>query len=409
MIQTAQNMMIDLKMLETPLVDGKEKTIVDVESAIDSEDFANELKATLSADAGNIGKVMPIELPDDQLIQEPSKLLNRVPSSGNTEIMGPKIFDPDVTRGVEKIIAPTTTDAMPVKISDEQVLKLAKGEVNEVKAEIAQNMLKSQSLSRPSIDRAPAIDFAHAEIDPQLMNMEDFLLQKNITSKKAPATSNAYGINLKPQIQKEALSLDLNPSQIIGESAGVEVGNEAVNSQQFILNMMSEQSPKITETQVPVRVFEMGQLKTDNANQIINQITDYIVQVKASKEPTVNLRVNHDDLGMIDITVSKNAPTPGVQDSVAINIGTHTQDGKSFFQQNSKDLFSHLTQSGLNVADLKIETPTQTAKNDFDMGGQSRQGQSGAEKQFGSEQNQRRHESDRRQELWDLLKNSEAA
>jgi hypothetical protein len=111
-------------------------------------------------------------------------------------------------------------------------------------------------------------------------------------------------------------------------------------------------------------------------------------------------------LGMIDITVNKLAAG---QDSIAINIATHSVDGKNFFQANSKDLFSHLTSSGLNVSDLKVETPSQTAKNDFDFGSQSGRGGAGQEKQFGSEQNQRRHESDRRQDLWNILKEQEAA
>ena len=104
---------------------------------------------------------------------------------------------------------------------------------------------------------------------------------------------------------------------------------------------------------------------------------------------------------MIDITVSRighaNAET------LAINIGAHSTEGKNFFSQNSKDLFQHLTTAGINVQDLKVETPTQTAKNDFDFGSQSGRNQQGSEKQFGSEQNQRRHDQERRQDLWKLL------
>jgi hypothetical protein len=137
----------------------------------------------------------------------------------------------------------------------------------------------------------------------------------------------------------------------------------------------------------------------------MNQITDYIVQAKASKEPTVNMRVNHEQLGMIDITVNRVAAG---SDAIAINIGTHSIDGKNFFQTNSKDLFSHLTSTGLNISDLKVETPSQTAKSDFDFGGQSGRG-SAQDRQFGSEQNQRRHEQERRQDLWNLLKDKEAA
>jgi tRNA U34 5-carboxymethylaminomethyl modifying enzyme MnmG/GidA len=114
------------------------------------------------------------------------------------------------------------------------------------------------------------------------------------------------------------------------------------------------------------------------------------------------MRVNHEDLGLIDITVSRVGN--GNADTLAINIGAHSLEGKNFFSQNSKELFTHLTTAGITVSDLKVETPTQTAKNDFDFGSQNgRQGQNGSEKQFGSEQNQRRHEQERRQDLWKLL------
>ena len=97
------------------------------------------------------------------------------------------------------------------------------------------------------------------------------------------------------------------------------------------------------------------------------------------------------------------------QDAIAITIATHSVDGKNFFQTNSKDLFSHLTNTGLNVSDLKVEMPNQTEKNDFDFGSQSGRSGAGQERQFGSEQNQKRHDSDRRQDLWKLFQDKEAA
>ena len=57
----------------------------------------------------------------------------------------------------------------------------------------------------------------------------------------------------------------------------------------------------------------------------------------------------------------------------------------------------------------KVEMPNQTAKNDFDFGSQSGRSGAGQERQFGSEQNQKRHDSDRRQDLWKLFQDKEAA
>lgn len=388
---------------------GAKAEATDVESLLEGADFANELAASMSGP-----ELTPVEISPDQLLQDPTSLLNTtVPQPGNLEGVNPKIFDPSVTSGVEKLIGPKSTE---VQLTNEQVLQLANGEVAEVKGELAQVMMKEQSAAAtgtgaapaPSAapGRAPAIDFAQGEVDPKLMNFEDFVAQKNIVTKK-PLPANGYGMNALHANKQVALESGLKQTEVVKGTSSAAEGS-SMNSQQFILNMMSEQgAPKLNETQAPVKIFDMSQIKTDNPNQIMTQITDYIVQAKAAKEPTVNMRVSHDELGMIDITVTK-AGTPMNHDAVAINIGTHSMDGKNFFQHNSKDLFAHLNNMGINVADFKVETPSQSAKSDFDMGGQQRHSEHSG-KQFGSEQNQRRHEAERRQDLWSLLRDKDAA
>lgn len=373
----------------------------------DAKEFVSELEASLK-EATN-PEVKPVQVSAEQALELPSSLVQQ---QGSVETASPKIFDPALTKGVEKLIQPKTSEvAVPaaagatvaaVELTDAQVLELAnmEGVSPEVKAEIAQAMLKTPQVQS---GRAPAIEFAKAEIDPQLLGNEDFVAQKNLVAKK-PVT-NAYGMKQLPvQQQQQALETGLQPTQVVKETTTA--SETPMNSQQFILGLQSEKTLSSNETQAPAKVFDMNNIKSSEPTEIMNQITDYVVQSKAAKEPTVNMRVNHDELGMIDITVSKSGVN---NEMIAVSIGTHSTDGKNFFQQNSKDLFSHLTTAGLNVSDLKVETPTQTAKNDFDFGSQSgRNNQPGSEKQFGSEQNQRRHDQERRQDLWKLL-NKEAA
>jgi hypothetical protein len=377
-----------------------------VENKDEGKDFASELKASLSTEEVDL-KVKPVEVSQEQMLVTPSTI-NQIPE---TDSVSPKVFDSALILGVDKIIQPETTE-VPVELTNEQILKLAQGEANpeinaEVEAEISQALLKTPQVQAT---RAPALDLAQNEIDPQLINMDDFVAQKNLAVKKSMNNASAYGMPNKAAAGKAGADTGLTSTQTINELGSAEsgTGSSSMNSQQFILNTQADLSSnaKVNEVQAPIKTLNMSDIKTDNPNQIMTQITDYIVQAKAAKEPTVNMRVNHDQLGMIDITVNKLAAG---QDSIAINIATHSVDGKNFFQANSKDLFSHLTSSGLNVSDLKVETPSQTAKNDFDFGGQSGRGGAGQEKQFGSEQNQRRHESDRRQDLWNILKEQEAA
>lgn len=373
----------------------------------EQEEFSSELESKLKgaeAEAKQV-EVQPVKVSVEQTLELPSTMVQ----PGAVETAAPKVFDQELTKDVEQLIQPKTTEAVPA-LTDAEVIQLANTEgveavqlpemaVKEMKGEFPQSMLKAA----PS--RQPAIEFAKSEVDPQLLNNEDFVAQKNLASKKA--VSNPYGMKAAPaQQQKIALEAGLKETQIVKETSLPAAENSSVNSQQFILGLQTEKPSQVAETQGSAKVFDMNTIKNSSPTEIMNQITDYVVQAKAAKEPTVNMRVNHEELGMIDITVSKSGLN---QEAIAVQIGTHTVDGKNFFQQNSKDLFSHLTTAGLNVSDLKVETPNQTAKNDFDFGSQSgRNSQQGTEKQFGSEQNQRRHESERRQDLWKLL-NKEAA
>lgn len=370
------------------------------EAKANKKEFARELDANMNE--GDV-EVKPVEVSAEQNLEKPSSL---VQPNGSVETTTQKIFDPNMTKDVDALVAPKTSEVTgkaevageanveAVVLTDEQVLDLANA-----KPEV----MNTKALS----GRAPALDFAKAEIDPQLLSNEDFVAQKNLVTNKKPVP-NAYGMKPVPvQQQKAALEAGLQQTQVVKDATATSAESSPMNSQQFILGLQTEAKTQATaETQATTKVFDMSSVKSSQPSEIMNQITDYVVQAKAAKEPTVNMRVKHDDLGMIDITVSK----IGIgQDAIAVNIGTHSVDGKNFFQQNSKDLFSHLTNAGLNISDIKVETPAQTAKSDFDFGSQQgRNSQSGSERQFGSEQNQRRHDSDRRQELWKLL-NKEAA
>ncbi|HLT22305.1 MAG TPA: hypothetical protein VKZ84_02640 [Bacteriovoracaceae bacterium] len=252
-----------------------------------------------------------------------------------------------------------------------------------------------------NVDRSPAIDFAPENIDKQLLNFEDFNQQKNAVKRTSPQVTY-QGMETKKE-------LDLKPTEIVNALPTESSGGNLQNSAHFILNTMVDSQPSSNElnlntVKAPAPIFDAAQIKTADANVIIGQITDYIIQAKAAQEPTVNFKMNHQGLGQLDITVAKAANTA---DAVAINIGASAVEGKQFFTHNLKELSTHLASVGIQVSDIKIESPAQT-KSDFDFNQQQKHADFG-QKQFGSEQNERRQEQERRQSLWDLLSNKEAA
>ena len=234
MIQAATTKPIEQK----ASVKAKGKTaedaeVEDPETMVEGEDFANELMASLSAEETTL-KVKPVKVSPDQLIAPELE----------ADAVGPKVFDPALTKDVDNIIQPQTTEAgTPVPLTDEQILKLAQGQADpaisaEVKGELSQAMLKTPQIQT---GRAPAVDMAKAEIDPQLVNMEDFVAQKNLAVKKSLNNASPYGMTNKAA-GKAGTDTGLNSTQTVNELSSKEssTSGSSMNSQQFILNAQAD-------------------------------------------------------------------------------------------------------------------------------------------------------------------------
>jgi hypothetical protein len=344
----------------------------------------------------------------------PRDLQAQIKMALNPEVSSGTIFSPDFTATQ---LPKSATTSLEGKLSQNQDLEsvsmdpraaqeLGFENNGKVKAEskisnlLSKFLPKEESNNLASAQRSPAIDFAPENVDAKLMNFEDFTLQKN-SIKKQQIIPTYEGMNPKKELELKSTEVvhAVNPS---GEG-------QTQGSAQFILNMMNESATpmKIDVAQIDKIMapqFNMNNVQTSDVQTIMNQISDYIVQAKAAKEPTVNFKMNHQDLGLVDITVAK---AQNASEAVSINIGTAALEGKQFFTQNLKELTNHLANAGIQVTDIKVDS-TQNSKQSFDFNQQQRNADSG-QKQFGSEQNQRNHDQEKRQSLWDLLGNKEAA
>ena len=86
-----------------------------VENKDDGEDFASELKASLSTEEVEL-KVKPVEVSQEQMLGTPSAT-KKTPESDS---VSPKVFDSALILGVDKIIQPETTE-VPVELTNEQI------------------------------------------------------------------------------------------------------------------------------------------------------------------------------------------------------------------------------------------------------------------------------------------------
>lgn len=415
------------------------------ELALEQADFANELASSIKMDELLLAEV---QLPENQNNQEakvltdaqlksvltpesllaapvvnlqglenlnkelPSDLVKQIPSlQPEAEGVEAKLVDPALTKDVNKLMDPKL--ALKGEVLDLEGTS-PESEISSLKKDQIQTILAAPLL-KGEAGRSPAIDLSPSEVDSQLMKFDDFMLQRQMKNSKKGEGAGAYGLPKNTQV-KEIESLDLKNTQIVdGANSASTQGALSSPSQEFILGLMTETgSSKAVEaanqTAAP-KVFNMAQIKSANAQEIMTQISDYIVQAKAAKEPTVQLKVNHQDFGQMDITVSRGInPGHNSVENIAINIATSSPEVKAMLQQNKGELFTSLAQSGMNVTDFKVDSSNAKGGADFNSNSNSNSNQfAGSEKQFGSESNQRRHEQNRRAELWDLLNDKAAA
>lgn len=346
--------------------------------ALEGEQLTLEAKSEMLANALKPSADMkPAPVSSEELMQ----VLNETPAITEPT---PKLLDPKLIKQVNEVVLPE--GAEQVEATQLQL----------------KDLLMQQQAPAKTAGRSPAIDFDKAEVDTQLLNFEDFVAQKNTVKGKAVAP-NAYGMPSKTTMNAEQL---MGEKAVAANEALVHADAGAATQGQFApavaLETTSQDSLR-TEVSAPSRTFNMQNLtKNQDVDSILTQVSDYIVQAKAAKEPTVQMRVNHQDLGMLDITVSRSA-----NDMVSIVLGAQDTGAKMFLGQNRESLMNHLSQAGVNVSDLKMEQSSNSK--DSSTGQNSQQGGQPGERQFGSQENQRREEQQRRRDLWEIIREKEVA
>lgn len=439
-IQNLDPQLIAAKSAGTTAPQGANKLVG--EAPVMEGDFASmlmqEVSATPATEAPVATPTAPAVTPEQQLVSidgEPvlnPDMLETVVAEDGTQVasLGVQMPAPAAAPAVKvpqdaNLAAPLATEPTPklidptlIKQVNEVVLPQGQGieQVQAAPAETAPSMpttlkdllLQQQPSATPAklAGRSPAIDFAKSEVDPQLMGFEDFVAQKNAVTGKTIAP-NAYGMPVKntftaplatpkAEVAEKLLALESAPAPTqltLPQNAQTVFGVEAPLA-----------TAAATNDAAPQKVFDLqnlSQAKTSNIETVISQVSDYIVQAKASKEPSVNMKVQHQDLGLLDITVNR-----GANDAVTIAIGTQDLGAKAFLGQHREQLLTHLAQSGVTVADLKMEQSSGSQK---DMNQSGQQNFAGQDRQFGSEQNQRREEQQRRHDLWELMREKEVA
>ena len=160
---------------------------------------------------------------------------------------------------------------------------------------------------------------------------------------------------------------------------------------------------ELNEAQVKTApTFDMVNIKSNNADEIIKQVSDYIQQSQLAGKDQIDLTVKHQELGQFKINVTKFQG----QNSIDMQITAQSKEAHQFFVRHESELVRSLTQSGIQLADLKvvasqsdIGASSQSQSKQFYQGSQD---QNSSSKQWASFESQQFGDGrERRKELWD--------
>lgn len=253
-----------------------------------------------------------------------------------------------------------------------------------------------------------------AEATKGLMNLDDFVAKQSPGRKQifANASANPYksaeaksmfAKNIEADAPKmtQVQTTETTPMKVSDLMLQSDAGSDS-ESRPDLSGGQQNNAAKIATSVAGGKAFDVSQLTNTNQADVITQIQDYIVQSRVSSEPTMQMSFEHKDLGMVDLTVAKDG------NQVSIMINSHTKEGSKFFTQNQGELLQSLSQAGVSVSEFKLDTSSNTNSNQ-NGSSDSPSSSNGKQEHAGNERGERDKDSERREELWNLLNDKEAA
>lgn len=186
------------------------------------------------------------------------------------------------------------------------------------------------------------------------------------------------------------------------QSADMNMTPEQQMANQNMMNV-GKVGAAVVGTEQVAKVFDMNQMPANaTADEVIAKIQDYAIQTKVNNEPQLDFSFRHQELGQVDLTIQKAGG-----DQLNILVGANSTEAMKFFTQNQGELLQSLTQAGVSVGDFKLDSSSKS--NNQNLSQNSNGNSQDTHREHQSESGQRQEEQQRRAELWDQLKDKEAA
>ena len=97
-------------------------------------------------------------------------------------------------------------------------------------------------------------------------------------------------------------------------------------------------------------VLKLGDTRSVDIRGVIGKITDYLIQNGIKNLDSLEVLVDHEDLGRFKIDAIKTEAGKGID----LRIETMSVEGREFFQQNEFLLLKDLSRAGINIHELEI-------------------------------------------------------
>jgi hypothetical protein len=282
--------------------------------------------------------------------------------------------------------------------------------VQPVSTKMAAAIAATQAQSAYGMKKASQANAQQAAVVGAPIMMNDVLLKQDGINPKI----KSEGFKNYSQFTEKKLINPKNNAAIVDKEAAMTKIMEASPTQMenAIQNIAPVDTSLKPETQLKgsetPKVLNLNQVDfSQGADKVIDQISNYIIQAKTSKMPSLDVKVQHDDLGLINIHVEKMKKG----EMLNLVIQTHSPEANMVLKAHQQDLLANLSSAGVSIGEFKLETSSSNSTNSNKEFSQNNGNQENArsKEHFGSEQNQRKHDQDRRQNLWDILKDKEAA
>lgn len=416
-----------LKQLESG-PDSKEQSF---ETLLQESEISPELEAELKQKLEIAGALEKNNIPKEG--QKENKLL--VVTQENTQQIQKENLKPDTRPEVAQIISSKKEGSQQSEKAMPKELKalLSKKEIKNVESQevkpqvvvekkpeatkqlkdnnvlLFQNKLAAKNTNlkaHTNISKAHTnISKAHTNISKAYQNQNQSIFAN--TQTQTDVAPKVQQQSAPTQSLKDILFNTKTGEQTATNNDSMSGGDSGLQSQLASTEFSDTLSKTDTDSAKVKSSFNLNSLSdAKTTTEVINKIQDYLVQSKVDGNKQVEMSFNHKELGTVDLKVEKLD-----NNELSIKIATHTTEGGKFFQAKQTQLIQTLNQSGLQISEFKLDTnsASNNLSNSSNNNSSGEQKFAGQKQEHQSQSGQQQEESRKRNELWSLFQDKEAA